>query len=197
MSGSTPLRDHGSQDPSQFGKLMKSGPLSIWKNKSQGSCPSGRPRSEKVRSSGPFLSEELRGVGVPLHLRTNGLRLPLCRGLWDSGPPPRMTTGVRTPVQKGGQELQGPWAPGEPSSSAFLHRKGTRVATPYGHPKVGPAKSGDGRATREGPRERLRSLTSDSTAPARLWPRGLTGPRCVLTVVAMVLRRPSASPTAQ
>lgn len=69
------------------------------------------------------------------------------------------------------------------------------VWVPEGRTREAPGRQSN---PREAPREtEKRSRTPGSAAPARLWPRGLTGPRCVLTVVAMVLRRPSASPTAQ
>lgn len=125
----------------------------------------------------------------------NGLRVPLYRGLRDSWLPPSGGPKESEPLSI--QELPRPVSvqgtikfcpplPERPSRAESLPEDGTRAAPgPPSNPR-GP------------PREAEKKNPSPgSAAPVRLSSRGLTGPRCVLTVVAMVLRRPCASPTAR
>lgn len=80
--------------------------------------------------------------------------------------------------------------PARPSEPESLIRR-----VPEGETRAAPGPSSNSRGSPRGAEKR--SPIPDSAALVRPSPRGLTGPRCVLTVVAMVLRRPCASPTAR
>lgn len=111
------------------------------------------------------------------------------------------TKELRAPLHRGAQRLQGPWASWEPPTSAFFHPRDPQDQSRYsvwvleGKTRAAPEPSSNSRGSPRGAEKR--SPIPDSAALVRPSPRGLTGPRCVLTVVAMVLRRPCASPTAR
>lgn len=111
------------------------------------------------------------------------------------------TKELRAPLHRGAQRLQDPWSSWEPSTSAFFHPRDPQdqsrysVWVPEGETRAVPGPSSNSRGSPRAAEKR--SPIPDSAALVRPSPRGLTGPRCVLTVVAMVLRRLCASPTAR